>query len=174
KLFSATQIQKAQNYLIQGRVLEVTASSNNHDIEAYVEGSAAEPYRQEITLVNVNHKIVMRSHCTCPVRTNCKHVAAAMLALVDKKPVEEQRIHQWLRQLDEQKTVAEFEEEDEEKDRIIYVLSNDPHGIFVEFKRSKLNKKGQYNKGSKLALADIRYSMPWWIDPEDKQIISLL
>lgn len=174
KLFSATQIQKAQNYLIQGRVLEVSASSDNHDIEAYVEGSAEEPYRQEITLVNVNHKIVMRSHCTCPVRTNCKHVAAAMLALVDKKPVEEQRIHQWLRQLDEQKTVTEFEDEEEEKDRIIYVLSNDPNGIFVEFKRSKLNKKGQYNKGSKLALTDIRYSMPWWIGPDDKQIISLL
>jgi len=175
KLFSATQIQKAQNYLIQGRVLEVTASSDNHDIEAYVQGSAAEPYRQEITLVNVNHKIVMSSHCTCPVRTNCKHVAAAILALVDKKPVEEQRINQWLRQLDEQKTVAEFEDdEDEEKDRIIYVLSCDPHGIVVEFKRSKVNKKGQYNKGGKLALTDIRYSMPWWIDPEDKQIISLL
>ena len=174
KLFSATQIQKAQNYLIQGRVLEVTASSNNHDIEAYVEGSADEPYRQEITLVNVNHKIVMRSHCTCPVRSNCKHVAAAMLALVDKKPVEEQRIYQWLRQLDEQKAVNEYDDEQDEKDRIIYVLSNDPNGIFVEFKRSKLNKKGQYNKGSKLALTDIRYSMPWWIAPEDKQIISLL
>ncbi|WP_394133202.1 SNF2-related protein [Shewanella maritima] len=172
KLFSASQIQKAQNYLIQGRVLEVTATRDNHDIEAYVEGSANEPYRQEVTLVNVNHKIVMRSHCTCPVRGNCKHVAAAMLALVDKKPVEEQRLNQWLKQLDETSEITP--EDAEEQDHVIYVFSSDPHGVFVEFKRSKLNKKGQYNKGSKLGIADLRAHIPSWIDGENKQIISLL
>ncbi|NKF51721.1 DEAD/DEAH box helicase family protein [Shewanella sp. WXL01] len=175
KLFSATQIQKAQNYLIQGRVLEVTASKGNHNIEAYVQGSADEAYRQEITLVNVNHKVVMRSHCTCPVRTNCKHVAAAMLALIDKKPVEEQRLNQWLKQLDElnsdQQQDAEFEQE---LDRVIYIFSSDPHGVFVEFKRSRLNKKGLYNKGSKLPLLELKQKLPSWVDSEDKQIIHLL
>ncbi|WP_285164812.1 DEAD/DEAH box helicase [Shewanella goraebulensis] len=174
KLFSSVQLQKAQNYLIEGRVLEVHASQENHNIESFVVGSAIEPYRQDITLVNVNHKIVMKSHCTCPVATNCKHVAAALLALIDKKPVEEQRLSQWLMQLEKQDLINPVEEEDEEKDRIIFTLSSDHHGIFVDFKRSKLNKKGQYNKGSKVALNDVKYHLPWWINPEDSQIISLL
>ncbi|MBR9726807.1 SNF2-related protein [Shewanella intestini] len=171
KLFSATQIQKAQNYLIQGRVLEVTASKDNHDIESYVEGSAEEPYRQEITLVNVNHKVVMRSHCTCPVRGNCKHVAAAMLSLVDKKPVEEQRLNQWLKQLDD---VQPPQLDGAEIDRVIYTFSSDPHGVYVEFKRSRLNKKGQFNKGSKLQLVDLRQHIPSWVLAGDKQIVHLL
>ncbi|WP_192022426.1 SNF2-related protein [Shewanella sp. WPAGA9] len=173
KLFSSVQLQKAQNYLIEGRVLEVHASQENHNVESYVAGSAIEPYRQDITLVNVNHKIVMKSHCTCPVGSNCKHVAAALLALIDKKPVEEQRLSQWLMQLEKQ-DLAHATEEDEEKDRIIFTLSSDHHGIFVDFKRSKLNKKQQFNKGSKIALNDVKYHLPWWISPEDSQIISLL
>ncbi|MEZ9538328.1 SNF2-related protein [Shewanella sp. 10N.286.51.B8] len=173
KLFSSTQLQKAQNYLIEGRVLDVHASQDNHNVESYVVGTATEPYRQDISLVNVNHKIVMKSHCTCPVASNCKHVAAALLALVDKKPVEEQRLSQWILQLDKQDTLTQTED-DEDKERIIFVLSSDHHGIFVEFKRSKLNKKLQYNKGSKVALNDVKYHLPWWINAEDSQIISLL
>ncbi|QIR14122.1 DEAD/DEAH box helicase [Shewanella aestuarii] len=175
KLFSATQIQKAQNYLIQGRVLQVTASHDNHDIEAYTQGAIEEPYRQDISLVNVNHKVIMRSYCTCPVRRDCKHVAAALLALIDNKPVEEQRVAQWLSQLDKLDTIQPvINDEYAEPNRIIYCLSSDPHGVYVELKNSKLNKKGTYNRGSKLIINDLRLHLPWWISPEDKQLIGLL
>lgn len=175
KLFPANVLQKAQNYVIQGRVLDVTASSDNHNIESFVAGSHPEPYRQDITLVNINHKILMNAHCTCPVRSNCKHVAAALLTLVDKKPVEEQRLSQWLMQLDEQATSGSADElPEQEKDRVIFVLSSDHQGVFVELKRSKLNKKGQFNRGSKLALTEVKYHIPWWISKEDAQIVSLL
>jgi SNF2 family DNA or RNA helicase len=174
KLFTAIQIQKAQNYLIQGRVLEVTASHDNHNIEAYTQGAADEPYRQDISLVNVNHKVIMRSYCTCPVRRDCKHVAAALLALIDNKPVEEQRVSQWLTQLDGLDKLHASSDEEAVLDRIIYCLSSDPQGVYVELKSSKLNKKGMYNRGSKLAISDLRLHLPWWVGPEDKQIIGLL
>nr|WP_259394915.1 DEAD/DEAH box helicase [Shewanella sp. SR44-3] len=176
KLFPANVLQKAQNYVIQGRVLDVTTSSDNHNIESYVTGSQPEPYRQDITLVNINHKILMNAHCTCPVRSNCKHVAAALLTLVDKKPVEEQRLTQWLMQLDEQASShgSEADLPEIEKDRVIFVLSSDHQGVFVELKRSKLNKKGQFNRGSKLALTEVKYHIPWWITKEDGHIVSLL
>jgi SNF2 family DNA or RNA helicase len=176
KLFPANVVQKAQNYVIQGRVLDVISSNDNHNIEAHVSGTQDEPYRQDITLVNINHKVLMNAHCTCPVRQNCKHVAAALLTLVDKKPVEEQRLNQWLMQLDEQETIQrqESEQEEVEKDRIIFVLSSDHQGVFVEFKRSKLNKKGQFNRGSKMSLTEVKYHIPWWVTKEDGQVVSLL
>ncbi|MCL1143629.1 SNF2-related protein [Shewanella gaetbuli] len=174
KLFTATQLQKAQNYLIQGRVLEVSASKDNHNIEAYTQGAAEEPYRQDISLVNVNHKVIMRSYCTCPVRRDCKHVAAAMLALIDNKPVEEQRVSQWLTQLTHLDQFQQAVDEDNPPERIIYSLSSDPQGVYVELKKSKLNKKGMYNRGSKQTINDFRLHLPWWLGPEDKQIIGLL
>ncbi|MDP5145886.1 DEAD/DEAH box helicase [Shewanella sp. ULN5] len=174
KLFTATQMQKAQNYLIQGRVLEVTASHDNHNIEAYTQGAVEDPYRQDISLVNVNHKVIMRSYCTCPVRRDCKHVAAALLALIDNKPVEEQRISQWLTQLTQLDTTQNKQDDDSVPDRIIYCLSSDPQGVYVELKSSKLNKKGLYNRGSKQTISELRVHLPWWIGPEDKQIIGLL
>lgn len=47
---------------------------------ATVRGTAAKPYRQDITLTPTQRGFSIGGRCSCPVGWNCKHVAAALLA----------------------------------------------------------------------------------------------
>jgi uncharacterized Zn finger protein len=50
-------------------------------LHAYVSGTAAAPYFVEIIFRNG----LMDGFCTCPVGFNCKHVAATLLACVERE-----------------------------------------------------------------------------------------
>ncbi|MBO0979057.1 DEAD/DEAH box helicase [Microbacterium sp. SD291] len=68
-------------YFREGNVLDLIWHEDRQELEAYVKGSRDAQYLTEIGFVSSNGKRHVRStRCSCPVRTACKHVVAALLA----------------------------------------------------------------------------------------------
>lgn len=173
-LFTPPTLMRARDYVMKGRVLNVKANADFRHIEGLVSGTERAPYRQDIRLVSVNHKLIMNGFCSCPATGHCKHIAAVLYSLLSDKTVEDQRITQWLHLLDEADDLKLYDVDTLYEDRVLYVLSKDDNGVFVEFRRGKLAKKGGYNKGSKVALSDVQYFMPAWIGSDDALILNLV
>lgn len=68
-------------YFREGNVLDIVWDEERHELEAHVRGSRDATYLVEVGFVSSNGKSHARStRCTCPVRSGCKHVVAALLA----------------------------------------------------------------------------------------------
>ena len=68
-------------YFREGHVLEVIWDEDRQELEAHVTGSNDAEYLVTVGFVSSNGKSHARStRCTCPVRSGCKHVVAALLA----------------------------------------------------------------------------------------------
>ena len=76
----------ALDYVTEGRVLDVTVAADGRRISGRVRGSMPRPYEQDILLVAAGggrHQI--SGNCTCPFGHNCKHVAAVLVAHMDRR-----------------------------------------------------------------------------------------
>ena len=76
-------------YSRKGHVMAVERQADG-EITAKVRGNAARPYTQAIV---VNHEAKgglrrISGECSCPVGYNCKHVAAALLALAAREKIQ--------------------------------------------------------------------------------------
>lgn len=68
-------------YAASGRVGNVVVSADGATVEAETRGTARRPYHQSIALRRApGGGLLLRGLCTCPVGSNCKHVAAALIA----------------------------------------------------------------------------------------------
>ncbi|MGL4713470.1 MAG: SNF2-related protein, partial [Shewanella sp.] len=173
-LFTPPTLMRARDYVMKGRVLSAKANADFRHIEGRVMGTESLPYRQDIRLVSVNHKLIMNGFCSCPATGHCKHIAAVLYSLLSDRTVEDQRIAQWLHLLDKSDDLTVSNVDLLYDDRVFYVLSKDDNGVFLELRKGKLAKTGSYNKGSKIALSDVQYYMPAWIGAEDVLIINLI
>ncbi len=82
----ATAFSRGRNYQEKGRVSDLYISPSQTSITATVEGSRAEPYHQNITLIPSQNGggVQIKGLCTCPLGGNCKHVAAVLLEALSK------------------------------------------------------------------------------------------
>lgn len=62
-----------------GQVLGIEIEDDGSVISGRVQGSEREPYQQRISLRSGKNGIIIHGTCTCPVHTNCKHVAAVLI-----------------------------------------------------------------------------------------------
>ncbi|MCH1928885.1 DEAD/DEAH box helicase [Shewanella sp. A25] len=173
-LFTPPTLMRARDYVMQGRVVMAKANADFRHIEGEVSGSEMQPYHQDIRLICINHTLIMNGFCSCPATGDCKHMAAVLYSLLTDKTVEDQRIAQWLQLLDEADDPTLHNVESLYEDRVLYILSKDDSGVFIELRRGKLGKKGSYNKGTKIALSDVQYYMPPWIGTGDVMILNLI
>jgi len=73
-----------RTYRQQRRVLQY--ADGGHSISAKVQGQERSPYSQKITVErSATGQVTIRSDCTCPVGSGCKHVAAALLEGLARK-----------------------------------------------------------------------------------------
>ncbi|MEQ1712928.1 MAG: SWIM zinc finger family protein, partial [Hyphomicrobium sp.] len=93
RAFDATTLQRGRAYQLDGRVGQLTASSDGGTISGTVAGARAKPYNQVISIRHVkpearlrheNVRVHFGGYCSCPVALNCKHVAAVLLELMDR------------------------------------------------------------------------------------------
>ena len=68
--------EAGRRYHRQARVVEF--SREGDAIRSAVKGSERAPYRQTIALTERRGGVEIAGRCSCPVKTNCKHVAAAL------------------------------------------------------------------------------------------------
>ncbi len=80
--------QRGHGYFQQDRVLRLRISEEPGGcrLEATTTGSAGATYDQDIDIDLGEHDAVIDGECTCPVGYNCKHVAAACLAYMERPP----------------------------------------------------------------------------------------
>jgi len=77
--FKEQSLERGRRYALENRVRIVECGDST--IIASCEGSGSNVYRQTITLRESakGTLILVDSRCTCPVHTNCKHIAAVLL-----------------------------------------------------------------------------------------------
>ena len=80
---------KGEDIWLEGRVRNIDISPDGSRISSSVAGSRRQPYSQTIVLVPNGSSFRIKGYCTCPMGNNCKHVAAALIELLE---VDEDRI----------------------------------------------------------------------------------
>lgn len=74
------------SYHRQGRVRDIQIDPDGMALLAAVQGSEPDPYEVDITITHSQrHGFRVEGFCTCPVAYNCKHVAAALYAVLADK-----------------------------------------------------------------------------------------
>ncbi len=78
-------VERGRQYHRHGRVVGVEQRANG-TVVALVRGNSASPYTQHIRLRRSRDGLLsgIDGQCSCPVGHNCKHVAAALLALAGR------------------------------------------------------------------------------------------
>ena len=82
---SAAYVARGKQYADEGLVSDLCYFPDEKRYTAAVQGSRPEPYRVEAQLVKGAHGPTIYGLCTCPVRVNCKHVAAMLWTALDGK-----------------------------------------------------------------------------------------
>jgi SNF2 family DNA or RNA helicase len=77
--FDEGDLSRGQQYAAQGR--SRLLSLKDTTLQANCWGSAVNAYQQRIILQPTEQGWSVTGKCSCPVRTNCKHVASALLTL---------------------------------------------------------------------------------------------
>lgn len=82
--FGSTYFKRGERYYHQGMVSHVDVSSDGQCITARVRGSGYKRYEIEINLLEEDGYLGISGDCSCPVAYNCKHVAAALLQVLEE------------------------------------------------------------------------------------------
>jgi superfamily II DNA or RNA helicase len=70
----------------RGQIVDVDVNGAGTVIIARVRGSEPRPYELMITLRPSNNGVIIHGTCSCPVRSNCKHVAAVLIEAELRSP----------------------------------------------------------------------------------------
>ena len=189
RLVGEQAFARGQAYERQGRVRSLVQDETL--VIASVRGSAAEPYEQRITLGFGRDRTLDRvgGYCNCPVGWNCKHVAAALVALANREPTLPASaangvrlppaIASWLARVRAADTPEAGAEDDGEypesvRDRLIYVVDVEPSGRpTVTPMKATLKKDGTLGKGARRYDASRLYwtEKPKFVRQVDERIL---
>ncbi|MFN0039468.1 MAG: SNF2-related protein, partial [Burkholderiales bacterium] len=78
RVLPAEYVSRGKRYAEDDCVSDLEYFSGEHRYAAKVQGTAPEPYRVEAQLMRGSSGAVVYGLCTCPMRVNCKHVAAML------------------------------------------------------------------------------------------------
>ena len=150
--FNPLYVQRGRAYFEKGMVVDAEEHQAGRLISATVRGTGSSHYASQIHLVYRGKRIRdIQGSCDCPVGFNCKHVAAALLYVMEKKPAAQQDMFglpsdKWLYQLKSaQHSTASRPVSTE---LILYLLdlkqTDAGSQLFVNTVRTRLLKDGSY------------------------------
>ena len=178
--FDYNSMFKGFDYFNSHRVIncEIEIDEEGISIDSIVKGTHT--YAQDIFIDFESEEVF--GNCSCPVGYNCKHVAAAILAALEKIPINEPKnltkqekseYERWLNRLEGEKKDYKINNEF----FLTYRLFKEEWGSDVEFYKSKILKNGFISKGIKLSNDSILNSFEYkfdYISQEDGKVLSLL
>ena len=185
--------KRGVGYWEEGRVIECIEEDIDDPrvelVSAKVRGSGRRVYRQHIELRQGKHgEIEIDGECSCPVGYDCKHVAAALLDLIDlhasSQPSGRSRdqVEEWLQEL-KQASLRSLQGYREEYSptvqyRLVYLLEPDADsfGLKLSTYKVRLLKRGGFGKPSHFPLQriDDAYFIDEFIQQSDQDIARLL
>ncbi|MEM7259000.1 MAG: SNF2-related protein, partial [Pseudomonadota bacterium] len=77
--FDESTLAKGRDYADQNRVTNLLFDGSR-TVTATVAGSADQPYELRVMVTRGRENLSLRGTCSCPVRLNCKHVAATIFS----------------------------------------------------------------------------------------------
>ncbi len=203
RLVGFKAMQGAREYFRTGRVGPIAVSPDGRTISGSVRGSGGRTYHQSIHVGTTKAgRRILSGICTCPVGSDCKHVAAALLAyqaqpapsqasvparrapaalapVVPVEPALPPDIQAWLRSLE----AAQQEETDEYpptvRKRLLFVLDRDPHagGLRVSLASIELKRDGSVaDAGRRHDLRQLTDASqpPKFLRPADRVILAAM
>ncbi len=164
--FPPAFFERARSIHEQQRIRHIRYEDDPHVWLSEVVGSRPLPYRQRIQLNLRNGKLIIDGSCDCPIGRNCKHVIAVLMHALQYPPQACNRQQQhtetsavtgspagsnsdsdlaarnWLHQVQQiAQRLREPVVESEEVNRLLYVLSPNPHdGLDVRLMRARVKK----------------------------------
>jgi SNF2 family DNA or RNA helicase len=89
----AEYLARGKMYADAGQVSDLRRMPGHGHYAAKVQGSRARPYSVIAQLIKRATGIMIYGQCTCPVRINCKHVAAMLYAVIDRPAADKVDTH---------------------------------------------------------------------------------
>jgi len=174
---------RGSEYLRQNRVLQAQASEpapERLQLRSRVRGSGAQIYQQEIEIRFDTYMPQINGVCSCPMRHNCKHVAAACLHYLEQgfstEPSQRGAWQNWLERL---ASAGGRPAPRADEERLVFLLSTDdsvPPVLQLELRWVRPRKEGGYTKGRRAGLDTLYFPAqnrsP--LDPETSDIVNLL
>ena len=135
--FSSLTFHKGEAYYRGGAARVTRAAPSGALVEGEVQGSRRTPYRTWAQVVRQsNGRMQIRSHCSCPLGGDCKHVVALLLQAAAEgdavpkahgatpaRPVLSAGVADWLAQMERASRGATEDYPPDIRRRLIYVLS---------------------------------------------------
>ncbi|MGH7727792.1 MAG: SNF2-related protein [Vulcanimicrobiaceae bacterium] len=188
--FDATTVSRGRSYAEEGRVSALRIAESGA-ILAHVRGSEPAPYEvvAYVARGRGSQRTVLRGACDCPMRVDCKHVVATLLALLEAKrpgrtpstmPILERdpRVDIWLDEMreslkDDEASLAAGDE------RIAYMFGAQPRGaspraLPVQLLVMRRSKTGRWTKARESSPDSLAQSSARAVRPADTLIGRLL
>jgi SNF2 family DNA or RNA helicase len=182
ELCGSVATSRGQVYKASGAIQELDWISDGNVLYGTVQGSQSEPYHVRITIAP--HRF--DGECSCPVRYNCKHVAASLLGWIDQQtatPTPDDQalraVNRWLQKVVEQgRKAAPLHEHHELGEPLLFyqldstALTQSRTGITLQILQSRLLKRGGYGKETPYRYNG-HYYHPDWVLHSDRAILEL-
>lgn len=173
RVIDSATLRRGRRVHAKGNVLKAELDADGTIITGRVQGSQKRPYQQKITLRPGKTGTLIHGTCSCPVHTNCKHVAAVLLEVAGRQLIQAQttntvddllasanedalsnNIKLWIERLDEtiDRQISSKEYPEKVNNRIIYVLKIEPARgggapkAHIAPMVARLNKNGTFGK----------------------------
>jgi len=173
---------KGHELFEQGRVNSLELDDERGLLSANVRGEDRIPLQAEVVF-DGEHDI--SNHCSCPMGSDCKHVAASLYALMDEQGDEEEEVvaatpgpfafGQWLGALENVKGSSAPTDEYPSgvKQRLLYLLEPDgDQDVRLHFQSARILKSGGYGKSVAYDPANIlNYPVPQYVLAADEKIL---
>ncbi len=180
--FDAATLERGRVYVERALVLELQLEDRT--IAAKVAGSGREPYDVKVQLREFGGRRSLHGLCTCPVRAQCKHAAAAALAAIPNVPsaptgrlrdAADGAVDSWIESLMEYETISHVSQP---RQQLRYVLEIRerfyvPH-VHVEAHLVSLLKNGEFGTSVSYDLRSLATSSAKQALPVDRTIGRLL
>ncbi|MEP7763568.1 SNF2-related protein [Sanguibacter sp. 25GB23B1] len=93
RLVGRVTAERGEEYVRRGHVLSVARNADGTRIVAQIAGSTTKQYVASVEMSGAGDGAIPRyGRCTCPVRLDCKHVAALLLAFLERQEVAAQSV----------------------------------------------------------------------------------
>lgn len=165
-----------EDYFDRGLVSELDVQESEGTLDGAVQDRESRPYLVNIRFLPESN---IRSHCSCPMGADCKHVAAVLYAHMEgpaeDEPVASFAFGQWLGALDKVKDgkLSTQDYPSSVKQRLLYILEPDgDQDVRLSFLSARILKSGGYGKATPYDAANVlNYSAPQYVLSVDERIL---
>ena len=177
--FDAGSLRRGHDYAAREKVS--IHSSHDSTVESVCDGSGGQRYDQKIQLLLKAGQLRVMGQCSCPVRLNCKHCAAALFHLQDATESHDptslslpHELDKWVEALAAPEAGALAHEPERKGPAIYYQISTLKDQCLLTACKGTRQADGQLKLGRISSMPEMIYYTPKYVTEEDARILRLI